>query len=277
MPNSEHKKHRGDSVDGNTRTLSRSRHRNICFTLHNWTKEELTQLLEYFDKNSYEYIIGEELGKSGETPHLQGAVKFNNAIKFSTLKNLINRIHIENMKSSMSKNIEYCSKESINIYYKGKNTQLINKLNLLKLYNNINWYDWQKNILDICNGPKNDRIINWIYDGTGCKGKSFLCKYISLKYNCIIADGKKNDVFNQIKIECIDNKKNIDIVLLDIPRHNIDCLNYGMIEQIKNGLIYSGKYEGGLIYLNNVHLFIFSNYMPDLDKFTKDRWNIICL
>ena len=50
--------------------------------------------------------------------------------------------------------------------------------------------------------------------------------------------GKKNDVFNQILTWRQSRKKNPKLIILDIPRTNLDFVNYDAIEQIKNGTIY---------------------------------------
>jgi len=42
-------------------------------------------------------------------------------------------------------------------------------------------------------------------------------------------------------------------------------------------VIFTGKYEGGEIYLDNIHVIVFSNDEPDYSKFSKDRWNVISI
>ena len=138
------------------------------------------------------------------------------------------------------------------------------------------WYDWQKKILDIVESEPDDRTINWVYDKKGGIGKSFLCKYLCLKYDYLIADGKKDNVFNQLKT-MIDENKDIKCILLDIPRHCNEYINYGMLEQLKNGFCYSGKYEGDQLFFEDCHVIVFSNCYPDKEKFTNDRWNIISM
>ena len=150
------------------------------------------------------------------------------------------------------------------------------KLKLLnKYYENVEWKPWQADVLKICDSERESRIINWFWSEKGDVGKSYLARYIALKYDVIICDGKKNDIFNQIRVKIEEEEKEINIVLLDIPRCNMDYVNYGVIEQIKNGLIYSGKYEGGMCVFDHPHVIIFANEEPDYDKFSKDRWNVV--
>lgn len=69
--------------------------------------------------------------------------------------------------------------------------------------------------------------------------------------------------------------KQPEIVLLDIPRYNKEFTNYGVLEELKNGMIYSGKYEGGLCVFRSPHVIVFSNSKPDKNIMSKDRWNIV--
>lgn len=261
--------------EGNTKTSSK-RLRKWCFTLNNYSEEDYEKILNYVKhKKHTKYIIGKEVGKNG-TPHLQGYINSKSAISFDTLKNICNSLHLEKAVASDEKNYIYCSKE--NNYT--TNIQEDRKRKFLNHYKNVEWYDWQKKILELCAGKPDDRKINWVVDFGGNKGKSFLTKYLYLIYNCIIADGKKDNVFNQIHTfyePDNNNGKEIDLVLLDIPRHNENYVNYGMLEQIKNGLVFSGKYEGGCHIFNSPHLIVFANFEPDLNKFSRDRWNIINL
>ena len=39
-----------------------------------------------------------------------------------------------------------------------------------------------------------------IEDEGGHNGKSTLCKYLDLVYNVLLADGKKDNIFNQLKL-----------------------------------------------------------------------------
>lgn len=248
--------------------------RGWVFTWNDYTNEDIEYLKTTL--STHQYLFGEEIAPSTGMKHLQGVVRFQNARSFDSVKKLLKKSHIELCKNWMA-SLNYCSKDGqtfTNIERKIKKEPLKNKL--LKKYESITWKDWQKKIIDICETEPDDRKINWIYDPIGANGKSYLAKYIYLKYDAIIGDGKKQDVFNQILIWMEKNKEESPkIIVLDIPRHNMEYFNYGLIEKIKDGLIYSGKYEGGCCAFESPHIFIFSNEKPDLHKFTQDRWNVI--
>lgn len=264
-----HSKNTGD-LRGNTKSL---RSRKWCFTLNNWTKEEYDSIIYYLEhKKHTDFIVGKEIGINN-TPHLQGFINCKNPISFKSLKNINNRWHLEKSKGSNTENYNYCSKEG---NYK-TNMKEDRRNKFLNKYKDVIWKDWQNDILNIINSPPEDRKINWVWESKGNIGKSFLSKYLYLKYHTIIADGKKDNIFNQILNFYENNTEEIELVILDIPRHNENYINYGAIEQIKNGLIYSGKYEGGCCYFDSPHIIIFSNFEPDMTKFSQDRYNIINL
>lgn len=66
------------------------------------------------------------------------------------------------------------------------------------------------------------------------------------------------------------------VIVLDIPR-NVpdDFISYTCIEELKNGLFLSGKYESQIgAFVDIPHIIVFSNREPDYDKMSRDRWRI---
>ena len=51
-------------------------------------------------------------------------------------------------------------------------------------------------------------------------------------------------------------------------------MNYGVLEKLKDGLLYSGKYEGGVCVLDNLHVICFANEAPLAGVVSSDRWDI---
>ncbi len=264
----------GTSCGGNTKTPQKrcKRHRAYCFTLNNYTVEELTQIHSNFDTCS-EYIYGFEIGEE-KTPHIQGYVKFKNPRSFDRIKSIIPRAHIEKARGNIKANFDYCSKggdyES-NIDLRSFQEKVAAAC--LEKYKDVKWKKWQQKIIDILDNEPDARKIYWFWENTGNVGKSYLAKFICLKYDVIICDGKKENVFNQVKTS-MDNEKIPKIILLDIPRKNLEYINYGAIEQLKNGMIYSGKYEGSQCLFPEPHVIILANKKPDINTMSKDRWAI---
>jgi len=98
--------------EGNTKPLEK-RSKRWCFTLNNYTEEELSTVTKISENKKFDFFIfGKEVGESG-TPHLQGYLEAKNAIRFKTLKNdLSPRVHLEVAKGTRKDNIKYCSKDS---------------------------------------------------------------------------------------------------------------------------------------------------------------------
>lgn len=80
-----------------------------CFTLNNWTVEELNTICEWDTSLISRAIFGKEIGESG-TPHLQGVVTFRSAKRLSALKRLLPRAHWEITKCVSASEV-YCKKD----------------------------------------------------------------------------------------------------------------------------------------------------------------------
>lgn len=103
-----------------------------------------------------------------------------------------------------------------------------------------------------------------------------LAQHLVREFNAVIASGKKADVFNQALIHS-QSYLHIKVAVMDVPREAQDYVHYGTIEQLKNGMIYSGKYEGGIWSQardKSPHIVCFSNDRPKTEKMSKDRWHI---
>ena len=83
-----------------------------CFTLNNYTSEEVNSITALSDREDVQYLVfGYETGDQG-TPHLQGYVYFSVAKRFATVTGLIPRAHLEVSRGTPKEASEYCKKES---------------------------------------------------------------------------------------------------------------------------------------------------------------------
>lgn len=247
--------------------------RRWCITYNNYTEQILGEFVHEFNKLGYTYVIGKEVSKTG-TPHLQIYLETKNPISFNALKKKWPAAHIEKAKGSTEDNKRYCSKEGKSISNLPLSPDEEYDLEMKSEYANCVWRDWQLEILTLIESPPSKRKVHWFWEETGNVGKSFLCKYLDWKYDAIIANGKQSDVFNQYKSYLDEKKKQPKIALIDIPRSHKDYICYSTFEKIKDGLFYSGKYEGGKLRLIKHHLIIFANFEPDTSKLSEDRWDI---
>lgn len=83
-----------------------------CFTINNWTQEELDCLLQCGKEKAKYLCIGREVG-SGGTRHLQGYVNFKNKRRMRQVKALpgFMRAHLEAAKGTEKQASDYCKKD----------------------------------------------------------------------------------------------------------------------------------------------------------------------
>ena len=252
---------------GNTKTLS-FRLRKGVFTLNNYTDTEYRDIITWLEKDAKVAIVGKEVGEEG-TPHLQGYFEFKNA---RNIKSKMPRAHIEKRKGSVKDNFVYCSKDG-NYWHKGFNIRQLNwKVEIKKM----KW--WQEDILEKIDKPPDDRTINWYWEEKGCAGKTTFIKYCICNKpdkGIIVLSGKAADMKHMI----VEYKKKNDylpeIIFMNVPRTSLEYLSYTGIEEIKDMLFFSGKYEGGMVCGPNPHIFIFANEKPRYSAMSEDRWNIV--
>lgn len=120
------------------------------------------------------------------------------------------------------------------------------------------WYDKLQ--------EQNDRQILWIYDQIGNTGKSLFIKILCTKHNTFMMTNKANDNAFRYNYE--------KYIILDISRDKQEYVSYGAIEQMKNGLVATGKYEGAQKLFPNPKIIVMANFAPETDKLSEDRWDI---
>lgn len=127
---------------------------------------------------------------------------------------------------------------------------------------------FQKDIMDMIQEDAPARKIVWIYDPVGGMGKSTLCNALIRNHDAFYCAGKGADIFY-----AYDNER---IVLIDVPRSTTEeYISYGAIEKLKDGLIFSPKYESGMkIRDGEAHVIVFANCKPAEGKWTSDRLDL---
>ena len=262
---------------GNTKTKSQSSPKiTWCFTLHNYLEKDIILLVDYFNSSNSSYIFSTELGGSNSTPHLQGWFRLKTKQRFTALvlsfSFLSNKIHLEGAKGNQNQNIIYITKESEKEGYNLYENVLPEKIYSEPVNKKLRFLLTK---MDNYPRPQGDRLIHCIVDQVGGLGKTEFARHCVLNYaDCIITGGKAQDMKNQI----IEYKKTNNcfpkIVIIDIPRSNLDYVSYAGIEEVKNMLFYSGKYEGGMVCGNKPFVLMLMNERPKKEKLSKDRWRV---
>ncbi len=259
---------------GNTKTKSQdSPAKRWVFTLHNYTSSSISFLTSLFSSNSSAFLFSEEKGKSGETPHLQGYFELKTKKRFTGLlkdfdKLDVKGIHLEKAKGNRQANIDYITKEGGTcygdlapevIYCEDPSPRLLFLKELMINYNH----------------GKGDRLIHAVVDKVGGLGKTEFARWACLNMEgCIVSGGKSADMKNQIVEYKKVNGRTPKYIILDIPRQNLDYISYQGIEDVKNMLFYSGKYEGGMVVGNKPFVLMLMNECPQLELLSADRWKI---
>lgn len=102
----------GDGQRLQSGQLGRVQARRYCFTINNYTEQELSYLRR-LDSGRVRYLVcGEEVGETG-TRHLQGYVELLRPTRPGGVKKILgtDRAHIEVSAGSSEQNYEYCTKE----------------------------------------------------------------------------------------------------------------------------------------------------------------------
>lgn len=247
-----------------------------CFTWNNYSEEDLATLETNFKKEIktnklFQYLFSREVGEKCGTPHLQGwistgdpKIKIRPNEKFKTMKNGINLVRWEKTKGSKEDNVKYCTKSGGEMH--SNVTLLKDPLKGLELY------EYQKEILDLINTEPDNRSIYWYWEQTGNLGKTTLAKHICMNHKALYVNGKAADIKSAIVTELKEGRDAPKIVLFGYPRTSEDYVSYASLEEVKDGLFFSGKYESGMCIFNPPHVIVFANFMPDESKLSKDRW-----
>lgn len=222
---------------------------------------QLSQLFEVLKEISKYFTFSLEKGKEGGYEHYQGCFSLYNKERFHTVKNHFPpSVHLEGCKDWYAAR-NYCSKDDTHIA--GPWTEKSNMCKILKVLR-----PWQADLeQELVMSNSDDRHILVYIDKEGGKGKSQFCKYMAVKHNAIVLqNGAKKDL-----AYCLDNPK---IVLFNLSRDTEMRLNYDAIESIKDGMIFSPKFESKMKLFDSPHVVIFSNFDLDYNRMSKDRWII---
>lgn len=132
---------------------------------------------------------------------------------------------------------------------------------------------WQETLYARLILEPDDREIIFIVDTTGNQGKSWFARYFKQLHDTaqIVIPGKKADMAFVID-------EDMKTFFFDCPRSKQgDFIQYDFLEELKNGLISSPKYESKLKWLKKPHVVVMMNEYPDRSKLSEDRYSITVL
>lgn len=244
--------------DGNTRTSGQYYRWSFTLPFEEVTSRQLSQLLKSFCKK---FTFQAERSESGYE-HWQGEFSCITKEYFNPLKNFLgfNKIHLEPTKNLFAAQ-RYCSKTETR--FEGPYTE---KSSFIKIIENL--YPWQASLEQELLVEPDDRKIIWYADMTGGLGKTQFAKYMSVKHKAtVLCNAKTSDIAHAIE----DNPK---IIIFLLPRSSESYFNYGALEMVKDGMIFSAKYDSHMKVFEAPHVVVFSNFEPHVHELTQDRWDI---
>lgn len=146
--------------------------------------------------------------------------------------------------------------------------RLVREDNITRLNDYTPRLPWQQSVLTTVQGAVDERSITWVYDAVGNHGKTYLATHLVDKYGAFYTNGGK-------AVDLTYAYEGQPIVIFDYVRDSKDYVNYGVIEQLKNGILMSTKYESGMKRFTKPHVLVLANFRPDVSKMSADRWKII--
>lgn len=127
---------------------------------------------------------------------------------------------------------------------------------------------WQQYVKDLVASDPDSRSVNWFVDPVGGQGKTLMAKYLVQHYDAFYCTGGKH----QDILHAYNNQR---VIIFDFTRDKADLVAYSVIEMLKNGIFFSGKYNSTTkTRPTDAHVIVFSNFEPDTSKLSQDRWRI---
>jgi len=287
-------------------------HRAWCWTWNNPPTGEPDFTLPLHGKERY-VVWQLEKGDQG-TPHFQGYIEMVSPTRLASMKDWLPSAHFEPRRGTPQQARDYCMKEEGRLAgpwergvfggRQGKRSDLDGAVETLlegglaavaeahpttfvQFHKGLAALEkikkprpsdkdfeprpWQSDIIGRLEGTPDDRKIFWIWDSVGNMGKSRLARYLVAEKSAIVLSGKIADMAYAYYDQ--------PIVIFDISRTQAETADhlYSFAESLKNGIIFSSKYESGQKVFPTPHVLFFSNMEWPEGKFSEDRKLVINL
>lgn len=286
--------------------------RNWCFTINGYDNDTLERLKVPNDAVLY-LVAGLEVAPTTGTKHIQGFVSLKKKLRMNQVKKIIGASHLTVANGSPEQNRTYCTKEGDFFEYgqipagQGKRNELEAFKEAVKagltdmkevrekfssVYAKHRQFcveyiqdyvgekhevdgelrEWQQLLYERLLKEPDDRTVIFVVDFLGNRGKTWFTKWcrkhLKKRFQCLVPSGTKDMAY------ALDETS--EVVFMDCPRSKQGVfIQYDFLEHIKNGRVFSSKYESRVKFMPKCHVVVFMNEEPDMEKLSADRYDVI--
>jgi len=288
-----------------------SRAKYWAFTVNNYDGDTIARIKLAAEGGKCVYVVfGKEVGDSG-TPHLQGTVVFAERQRLSQCVALLGQAHYTICRN-LEQSIVYCKKDNDFFEFGIAPVQKRGKRNDLEAFKDavksgtvdlqvlrethssvmsrchrfcLSYVRdhkplpailshtpkfWQQALVDKLSGDPDPRVIHFVVDKEGNTGKSWLCAYLerNLENVQVMKCGKRDDMAFELD-------ETLKVLVIDVARSAAEYMNYQFLEDVKDGRVFSPKYESYTKRFPAPHVVVMLNQEPDYTKLSMDRFDVI--
>lgn len=289
--------------------------RHWTFTRNSYTDSDVSRIkdLDTNAPGKVVYCIaGKEVSSTG-TPHLQGFISFQKQTSFTQAQAILGgKPHLEICRS-IPHAIEYCKKDGDYLQYGTPPANQLNgtrnefqgfidavkggvrdrkilretHANIMARYPRyaeailrdyrvkqdiviLPLRAWQQSVLDYIINPVHPREVVFVIDEKGNAGKSYLAALIESQYGNVqvMRPGKVADMAHEYE-------ETTKILIVDVPKSKVEHFQYDFLECVKDGRLFSPKYDSLTKRFPTPHVLVFMNEAPDPTKLSDDRYKYI--
>lgn len=230
--------------------------------------------------------------------HIQMYVEFEKRKRLLTLKREFgNTYHWEARKGPREKAIQYCVKSESRIgpvfswcnYGEPLRLEYPSTPPPLRRITMSEMRGWQRTVIDEAGlehpCEHGDRTVTYVWSPFGRVGKSMfaVCMVDRHDQNWLLVSGGTANIAFMIKT-FMENAPSPELaylhgIVIDIPRcrtndESVKTISAPAIESIKNGCVFSSKYDCAQLRFNTPHVVVMSNAEPPVNELSTDRWRV---
>lgn len=132
--------------------------------------------------------------------------------------------------------------------------------------------EWQQRLYDDLVAEPDDRKIKFVVDPTGGLGKSWFVRWFLDQHpsDCqVFRPARVQDIAHAVRVRT-------KYFFFDVPRNGMEFLQFQVLEQLKDRLIFSPKYQSTTKQLLSVpHVVVFCNEHPTESEMSNDRYEYV--